>query len=162
MSFSPGSIFGAIGSVISGEAQASAARYNAAIAQQNATIAEQQGEAAAEQQSIAARRKIGSMVASYGASGVDGNSGSAAEVLMDSARSAMLDHLTVKYNYALRARSYRNQAALDESNANNAETAMVFNALSSLSSGYGSPIPNFSGTSGAGSAGKRATNDYDY
>jgi len=162
MSFSPGSIFGAAGSIISGTAQAGAARYNAAIATQNATIAEQQGEAAAQSVDRNARRKIGSMIAGFGASGVDQTTGSATDVLADSVRMATLDKLTTKYNYALRAVSYRNQAKLDETNANNAETAMVFNAMANLTGGYGSPIPNFSATSGEGSRGKRATNDYNY
>ena len=138
-----GTAMSAVGSLTQSSAQAGASRYNAGIANENAVIAEQQGNAAAEAQDRDARRKIGAAVASYGASGVDGGSGSAAEVLMDSARMAALDHLTVKYNYQLRANSYRNQASLAETNADNAETSGVFNALGGIGKGLGSAIPMF-------------------
>lgn len=135
----------AVGSIMQGQSQAGASRYNAEVAQQNATIAEQQGEAAAEQQSVAARRKIGSMVANYGASGVDGASGSALDVLADSARMAALDNLTVKYNYKLKAMGYQNQAALDQSNAKNSETSGALGGVGAGLRGLGAAIPMFSG-----------------
>lgn len=132
-----------IGAGAQGESNAAASRYNAQIAQQNAQIAEQQGVAAAEQQDIAARRKIGSMVAGYGASGVDGGSGSAMDVLADSVRAATLDNLNVKYNYKLKAMGYNNQATLDQSNAKNSSTSGGLNAIGTGLKGLGSAIPLF-------------------
>ena len=146
-----GFLVSAFGSIVEGESAAGAAEYNAQIARQNAVVAEQQGVAASEQQSIAARRKIGSMVAGYGASGVVGGSGSAMDVLADSVRAATLDNLNVKYNYQLKAMGYRNQASLDDSNAKNSRTAGVFKAVGGVmdgaaaayTAGAGSAIPKF-------------------
>lgn len=140
-----GFLISAVGNIVEGEAAAGASEYNAQIARQNAVVAEQQGVAASEQQAISARRKIGSMVASYGASGVDGGSGSAMDVLADSVRMATLDNLTVKYNYQLKALGYRNQASLDDSNAKNSRTAGVIKAAGTVASGFGSEIPKFGG-----------------
>lgn len=136
----------AAGAEQQGESTAAAARYNAQIAEQNATVATQQGVAAGEAQDRAARMKIGSMVANYGASGVDGTSGSPMDVLAESARMAALDNLTTKYNYALRARGYKNQAGLEEANAKNALIAGDINATASVFKSAGNAIPMFGGS----------------
>lgn len=103
----------AVGTVRQAQSQAQAKNYEAEVAAQNARIAQQQGEAAAELQAKEAQRKIGAMVAQYGAAGVDVSSGSPADVLADSVRSATLDNLTTKYNYQLKALGYKNQSNLD-------------------------------------------------
>lgn len=95
------------------KANAQAAQYNAAINMQNAELARQQGLAEAENQARDAKRTVGSMVASYGASGVQTDVGSPLDVLADSARMAMLDNLTIKYNAEMKARSYEQQAQLN-------------------------------------------------
>jgi len=132
-----GAAVSAVGAVRQAQAQAGAARYNAQIAEQNSQIATAQGNAAAEAQSRDAQRKMGAMVASYGAAGVDVSSGSPADVLADSARSAALDNLTIRYNSKLRAMGFDQQAALDRSTADNADTAGYINATSSLLQGAG-------------------------
>lgn len=136
-------VMGAAGAEQQGQSQAAAARYNAQIAEQNAEVAKQQGVAAGEAQDRASRMKIGSMVASYGASGVDGGSGSPMDVLAQSVRMATLDSLTTQYNYALKAQSYRNQAGLDEANAKNSLIAGDINATASVFKGVGNAIPMF-------------------
>lgn len=143
-----GAVVSAVGAIQQGQSQAAAARYNAQIAQQNSVVAQQQGEAASEQQQIASRRKIGSMVASYGASGVDGGSGSPMDVLADSVRAATLDNLTLNYNYKLKSMGLDNQATLDESNAKNAATSGTLNGIGAAMKGFGSAIPQFSSTQG--------------
>lgn len=144
-------VAGAAGSIISGEANAQSAEYNAAIARQNAVSAQQQGVAAQQAQARDAQRKIGAMIAGYGASGVSG-SASAADVLADSVRMATLDNLTTKYNYDLKALGYTDQAVLDDSSASNSRTSGVLGAVGSGLGGYakyqymssgGNPIPNF-------------------
>lgn len=132
-----------VGALTQSSAQAGAARYNAQVAQQNAAIALDQGNAAAAAQNREARRKIGAAIASYGASGVDGSSGSPMDVLADSVRAATLDNLTVQYNYKLKALGYENQATLDKASAKNYETAGVLNAVGSAAKGFGSAIPYF-------------------
>ena len=137
MSFAAGGgILGALGSILQGEGAATAAEYNATIARQNAAIAAQQGEAAAQAQGRNAERHIGSMVAAYGASGVEGSSGSAMDVLADSARMSTLDNLTLKYNYALKGLGYENAAKLDDTNAAYSRTAGLLGAAGAGASNY--------------------------
>lgn len=122
-----------IGNIIQGQGQAMAAQYNAQIAQQNAVIAQQQGAAAVDAQTRMAERTTGAAIAAYGASGVQSDSGSAVDVLADSAGMAALDRLTLKYNYALKAQGFTNQSSLDTAQAQYASTASVLNAASSYS-----------------------------
>lgn len=128
-------VISAAGAINQANSQASMSRYNAQIAQQNAGVAQAQGIAASEAQQRDAQRKIGAMVASYGASGVETDTGSPMDVLADSARQATLDKLTTQYNYALRARGYQTDSTLDSSAADNYETAGMWNATSSVLSG---------------------------
>jgi hypothetical protein len=128
-------VIGAVGAVRSAQAQAGAADHNAQLAEQNAQIATAQGEAAAAAQQRDAQRNIGRALALYGASGVQTDTGSPAEVLADSARNASLDNMTIRYNAKLRAMGLQAQAGLDRSNASNASSAGVLNATSALLSG---------------------------
>ena len=141
-----GAATAAVGAVSQGQAAGQAADYNAQVAQQNAVIAQQQGDAAAQAQSRDAQRKIGSMIASYGASGVQADAGSPLDVLADSVRMATLDNLTTKYNYALKAQGFGNQATLDTMNAETSRTSGLLNGAAALMKG-GTAIPTF----GAGS-----------
>jgi hypothetical protein len=138
-----GTVMSGVGAYEQGQAQANSAQYNAEVAQQNAQIATQQGEAAAQEQSRVAQRKIGAQVAAYGASGVDGSSGSPMDVLADSVRMATLDQLTTKYNYQLKAIGYQNQVGLDQANAENSSTAGTVAAIGGTLKGFGSAIPKF-------------------
>lgn len=124
------------GSLIKGESQAQAYNYNAGIAAQNAQIAREQGEAAVQAQQRNAARRIGTMIANYGASGVQVDSGSPLDVLADSAAMATLDSLTIRYNYALKAAGFENQAALDRAAAKSSRTSGYFNAIGAGLSGY--------------------------
>lgn len=128
--------FQIMGAKMKADAMAGAARYNAAIAQQNASTAMQQGEAVVQSEQRSAARKMGAAIAAYGASGVQVDSGSPVDVLADSARLAELDKLTTRYNYALRAVGFQNQATLDLSEAQNDTTAGVLSMLSAAAGGY--------------------------
>lgn len=112
--------FSAVSSLMKGSAQSSAATYNANIARQNAQIATDQGAAQAAAHDKSARIQIGQMIANYGAAGVSSGQGSALDVLQDSVRTAKLDNLTILNNAQLRANSYLNSAALDDSQASSA------------------------------------------
>lgn len=127
----------AVGAIRSANAKASAADYNSAIASQNAMVASEQGEAAAQAQSRDAERRIGQGVAAYGASGVDVGSGSPTDVLADSARSAMLDNLTIKYNASLRAAGYKDQSLLENANSQEATTSGYLAAAGAVVGGLG-------------------------
>lgn len=125
----------AVGAVRASQAQAAAANYNAQLAEQNAQVATAQGAAAAEAHDRDTRRKIGSAIASYGASGVQVDTGSPTDVLADSARAASLDNLTIKYNAKLRAMGLQAQAELSRTNADNSLQAGQINATSAVLSG---------------------------
>jgi hypothetical protein len=120
------------GSLFSGSAKSSAAKYNARVAAQNAEIARQQGIAAVEAQQRQAARAIGSAMAAYGASGVSMDSGSPIDVLVDSARMAELDKLTTRYNYELKARGYEADSKLNLMEGRAARTSSLFGALGSI------------------------------
>lgn len=118
-----------------GQAASAAADYNAKVANANAQMTEAQGEAAVEAQQRQQQRQIGAAVAAYGASGVDPSSGSPLDVLQSSVREAALDNASTRYNYDVRADSYRNQSTLDSMQASNASTAGVLNSLGALAQG---------------------------
>lgn len=128
----------AVGAVRSAQAQHDSAAYNATVAQQNAFSAEQQANAADQMLKRQQEQRMGAAVAEYGASGVDLSSGSASDVLGESARNATLDRLTQKYNYRMKALGYRDEASLDQSNASYASSAGYLNAASAALSAYSS------------------------
>lgn len=146
-----GAAISAVGAYQKGQAEKGAALYNAEIAKQNSAIALQQGDAAVQAQDRDARRRLGSMVALYGASGAQGNTGSPLDVLADSSRMAELDKLTTQYNYQLKSQGFDNTADLDRASAKNASTSSYLNAASALvggASGYmgmsgSNSIPSF-------------------
>lgn len=130
-----GTAISAVGAVRTAQAQAGAAEYNAKLAEQNAQTAEAQGAAAAEAHARDTQRNIGRALASYGAAGVQTDTGSPSDVLGESARNATLDNLTIKYNAKLRAMGLQAQAGLDRANASNATQAGYINATSAVLSG---------------------------
>ena len=127
------------GPLIEGENKAISYEYNAKVARMNAEIARQQGIAAVEAQQRQAARAMGSMRAAYGASGVQ-MEGSPVDVLVDSARNAELDRLTVQYNYALKAVGYEAESKLDLLGAKSARTSSYFKAFdNAVKAGFGMP-----------------------
>lgn len=142
-----GAVVSAVGAMKQGQANAGAAEYNAGIARQNSVVALQQGDAAVQAQGRDARRRLGSMKALYGASGVEGDTGSPLDVLADSTRMAELDALTTQYNYQLKSQGFDDQATLDDSNAKNSRTASYLNATSSLLNSGAGAMNRSGGTS---------------
>lgn len=119
----------AFGSYKQGQANQQAADYNANINMYNAALARQQGQIAADAQARDAKRIMGSMVANYGASGVQVDQGSPVDVLADSARMAALDNLTIRYNAEMQAQSYEQQAQLAKMGGQAASTAGTLGVL---------------------------------
>lgn len=128
------------GPLIEGENKAISYEYNAKVARMNAEIARQQGIAAVEAQQREAARAMGRAMAGYGASGVQMDSGSPVDVLVDSARNIELDRLTVQYNYALKAVGYEAESKLDLLGAKSARTSSYFKAFdNAVKAGFGMP-----------------------
>ena len=145
-----GTVISAVGAVRSAQAQSAAADYNSKVASLNAQAATQQGEAAAEAQQRDSQRKIGASLAAYGASGVETDTGSPADVLAQSARDATLDNLTIKYNAKMRAMGYQMQPNLDSANASNSASAGVLSGTAALLSGASRAYSMGSGGLGTG------------
>ena len=123
-----GAGLGAGGSIMSGFAQANAAKYQATVASNNALIAEQNAQYAAgagatqvENQELKEAQQQAGVRAGLAADGVDVNSGSAAKVQTSQREIGALDTSAVAshaaetvYGYRTQAQSYDAQSALDK------------------------------------------------
>lgn len=109
----------AISAFTSSQSAASADKYNASVAEQNAIAAQQQAAGAAIIQSEQAQRTFGSTRAAYGASGIVGGTGTALDVLANSASNAERDRQSILYKGQLEATGYQDQAQLDRYKASN-------------------------------------------
>jgi len=146
----------AVSAISGAQQQKQAAKYNQKIANQQAVAAQQEAAANADKQRRAASKTIGSMQASYAASGVT-LEGSPLEVLEQSARNAKLDELNILWSGDTRAQGYRATANLEGARASNAMTSGYLSAAgSSMTSGYlsaaGSLFSASSKFAGSGSA----------
>lgn len=135
-------------------AQASAAQqsYNAEVAANNqvtanaaAVTAQQQGAVQAQEKAFATAQLEGRQKAGLAANGVDVNSGSAVDLLSDTAAAGELDQLTITNNAARTAVGfqnqgigYQNQATLDEASSADALQGGALKADASIIQGAGS------------------------
>jgi hypothetical protein len=108
-----GAAVSAGGMVEQGRAQANAADYqaqvarnNALIAQQNATWTAQSGEAKVAAEGMKTAQRVGSAKAAQGASNIDVNTGSAANVRQAMGKVGATDALTIRSNTAREAYGY--------------------------------------------------------
>lgn len=134
MAWAPFAVMAA-GSLIKGSAESNAANYNADVSSQNAAMTRSQGAAAVEKQRRENERALGSIKASYGASGVTMD-GSPMDVFASSAAEAELDAQNTAYNYEVKARGYDSEATLSRSRAKSAATGAVFSAAGQLLGGF--------------------------
>ncbi len=105
------------------DAKMNSAQYNADVANQQADESLKQASEQERQQAVYSTQVIGNEKASYGASGVSGGSGSAMDVLQQSARNAEMDALNIRHAGAMKAWAYQSGARLDMMNKDNAEKA---------------------------------------
>lgn len=148
-----------VGSSLLGGMQArDAAKYNAAVASQNAVLARQQGAVAGEQLQRDQQLKLGSMIAQYGASGVQTDTGSPMEILASSVRQMAFDRATLKYNYELKALGLDAEAGAQSARGANAMTSGILNAAGAGLKGYAQYIPLYGSD---GSKAYSSTNSYD-
>ncbi len=90
-----GGIASAVGSINQANAATAAARFNSKIANQNADLAIARSKEEERRHRILARKRLGSIRAGFGASGVT-LEGSPLDVLEESAAAAELDSLTIR------------------------------------------------------------------
>ena len=112
-----GGITGAFGSIFGGQAQAGAYNYQAGIAEMNAQIARQNaayetalGEQKAQESGLKTRAQISQTRATQGASGLDVNSGSGAEVRKSEFVLGDYDQSVIRNNAARRAYGFEVEA----------------------------------------------------
>jgi hypothetical protein len=129
-----GAVVSAVGVVAGAAAQANAAEYEAKLADRNAQIIRQQTDAEVSDQRRQNRRRLAAIRAQYGASGLD-FSGSALDVLDDSALEAELDVSRIKYQGSLRALEQNDRSQLKRMEAKSAWAAAPIGVASSLLGG---------------------------
>ncbi len=119
-----GGLTSAVGSYESGQAtkaqdeyQAEVAAQNQKLAAQNAQMATAAGEAQAEQAGLKQRADLGQIRAAEAASGIDVNSGSAADVQASQSERDMLNALVIRSNAERTAYGYQTQALADSGQA---------------------------------------------
>lgn len=148
----------AVGAIQQGNAASQAAAYNAQVAANNAKIATQnaaligaEGENNVAQAQSATRAKVGGIIASQAASGVDVNSGSAVDVRSSAAELGELNAINIRANAAREAygqqtqsASFTGQSALDRAQSANDTTAGDLKAGGTLLSGFGNAWTQYS------------------
>jgi hypothetical protein len=147
---------GVVSSLSQAQQQKSAAKYNEKLAENQAIGARQEAAAAADRQQRQSAKTIGTMQATYAASGV-GLEGSPLEVLEESARNAELDRLTILWNGEGRAQGYQNTAELERSRGKNAMASGYLSAAGSVVKGF---AMSGGGNSGASTASTTSSDAY--
>lgn len=129
--------------------QAQIARNNQIIAQRNAQIAREQGAAEADRLNLKKAQVTGSQRAALAAQGGDVNSGSPLDIVADTERAGTTDVATTRYNAALRAWGFENEAA-GAGATSSAYTSASTNLMAALPYSVGSTLLG----GAAGAAGK--------
>lgn len=142
-----GAIVSAVGSVKQGQAAQQAGDFNAAVATQNAGIAQQQGDVAVAQQQVQGEKTIGAQTAAFGASGVQGGTGSALDLLRQSTAQSSMDAANIRYNYNLKGESDITNASIDTFSGNTASQNGYYSAAGNLLSGVSNVYRSQKGTS---------------
>lgn len=151
-------VVSAFGNIFTGLTEQGAANAQKRIARQNADVAERNADltmAAAEGQEerlgMRSRAVAGAIKAHQGASGVRIDSGSSRDVRDSQRALGLFDAMTLKSNAArdafgfkVKAKEFRDQAAVAKAKSNNAMIGASINALSSLLGGASSASSAYS------------------
>lgn len=127
-----GSTIGVIGAISQGQAAADSANAQARQAEMNARIARQQASVKEDVQRRQARQELGNQRASAVQSGFDPNTGSLLEIQGDNAGALEFESLSTRYEGALQALNFDNQARVYRAEASNAKRQGYLNAAGSL------------------------------
>jgi hypothetical protein len=143
-------IVAAAGSAVSAYGQIKAGNFNAAVGRQNArnlnaaaADAEDRGDLAAGQSATQTGLLLGAQRARLAAGGVDVGSGSALDLLMNTAGIGEQDALTIRNNAAREAWGLRTQAKDQQAQARFARAAGLYGAGSTLLTGAGQVLSGF-------------------
>lgn len=142
-----GTLYSASATAAANNAQAAQNETNAIIASNNAEDARQRGIVAQQDVQMRNRARIGQQKNELSEKNISVSSGSALDILGDTAAFGKLDEITTKNNYEREAIAYENQsnsfsaqAEQDRAAASNATTAGVFSAFST---GLGGAVKGF-------------------
>lgn len=130
-----GTVVQTIGAIGQGNAGKQSGEYNAQIAEQNIGIVRQQAKDDERQLRVHGQKTLGEMRAGFGASGVQSNEGSAADIIGQSAANIEMDALTVRHGGEIQAWKHQQQANLYRLQGANAQTAGLFEGAGKLLSG---------------------------
>ena len=119
-----------------------AANFNKAISERNARLAREQSARDQETQGRSARRKIGTIRAAYGASGITPE-GSPLDVLESSTAEAERERLNIERRGELGYLGYSESATLDGLSASTAAQQGQSNSASAYLSGLGAVASNY-------------------
>lgn len=127
-----GATVGAVGALSQGQAASASAKAQARQAEANARITRQQASVKEDAQRLQMRQELGSQRASAVQSGFDPNTGSLLELQGDNAGAMEFDVLSTRYEGALQALNFDNQAKMHRAEASNAKRQGYLNAAGSL------------------------------
>jgi hypothetical protein len=130
-----GGAIGAFGSIYGGMQQGAAYDDQARFAERQAVLEGQAGAYEADRLRTRNTRALAGMQQQYVSSGIDASSGSAREVIEDSAREAALDEEAVLFGAKLRADNRRFEARLARSNAQSARIGGFIGGVGNLIGG---------------------------
>lgn len=147
-----GGVLSAFGSLMSGDANASAYRYKSGLAlmnqrinKQNASWASEAGETNAMESGLKSRQDIAGTKVHQAGSGFDVNSGTASEVRDTQGKTAEFDENMIRYDASKTAYGYEAKASADEAEshmmnaaADNASKAGKIGAFTSILGGASS------------------------
>jgi hypothetical protein len=132
--------------VAAGENAKETADYNAEMQRRAADDALQRGSIDAAEHRAKVRKMISSQVAAFGAGGIETSSGSALDVMTETAGMGELDALRIVNNSQRAAAGLKVQADLEEFKGRSAQSAGYLNATGTAIGGLGS----MAGTYGKG------------
>lgn len=130
-----GAAVSAVGSISAGNARAKAGRANASLLEDQAHFAQERAESEAAMIVRDNRRKMGAVVAAYGASGVQINQGTPLEVMSDVAAEGELSKRLRLYQGSIEALEARQGAGIARQEAGAAQQAGYFDAAGTLLTG---------------------------
>lgn len=123
-----GGVASAGSQIYGAQAQSASYKTQAAYADRQAEMAAQKGNYDANQQARQSDRQLANMRGQYLSSGI-ALTGSATDVLEDSATQASLDEQAIRYGSQVQSDNYRFQAGLARSNAKSAQMGGYMGAL---------------------------------
>lgn len=131
-----------LGAMYQGQQAQQQANFNAAVAEKNARLSKQKAAVDEQRSRVASKKQLGSIRAGYAASGVN-LEGTALDVLSESAATAELDALTIRYGGEMESQAFSEQAVQDRRAGEAAKTGSYMSGAGSLLMGGAQAYKSF-------------------